>query len=292
MKIDEFELLADLVQSESITTTAHRLFLSVSTVSYRLASIEKELKIRLFDHSRNRITLTEAGKYYFEHTDDLTKQYLQVVRKAQLIDEQKEFKLGLPGAYIYRYKNKIVHRFENEFPGVHFVLKSVDFRDGMDPLLSGSVDYLMTFRCRTKHAQKSLLIHDLLEQPWYCLMSNSHALAKKDVVEPRDVAESKLLSLNILRNSMEEFFDDNGLSEDKSTIIYYDDLPVMLADIRRQQGVMLTSYNPDSILIPGCCYKPVNSKKGIHFVGVAHEGKFSKVTQWMSKALIEIFTAK
>ena len=79
MNLDDLELLRNLMETQSISTTARRLFLSASTVSYRLATLEKDLGIRLFYHTRNQIILTKAGEYYYNHICELMGQYREII---------------------------------------------------------------------------------------------------------------------------------------------------------------------------------------------------------------------
>ena len=289
MNLDDLELLRNLVETQSISATARRLFLSTSTVSYRLASLEKSLGIRLFYHTRNQIVLTKAGEYYYEHIRELMKQYRDIIRNAQTIDEEKEFTLGLPASFIYRYKDEITCVFSHKYPGLKFNVRSCDFREGLEPLVTGVVDYLMTFRCRTRNIPKSISIHELIFEPYHCLMRNDHPLAAVRMVEPKDFMDFSVYALELIKPAIEAFMVDNGVDSILSKIKYYDDLPVMIADIKKDHALTLTSYNPDTVLVPGCVYKQVHSNRQICYVGVNRRGAFDDISEWLTKAMIETF---
>ena len=289
MNLDDLELLRNLMETQSISTTARRLFLSASTVSYRLATLEKNLGIRLFYHTRNQIILTKAGEYYYNHICELMGQYREIIRKAQSIDEEKEFTLGLPASFIYRYKDEITRAFTLKYSSLKFRIRSCDFREGLEPLISGVVDYLMTFRCRTRNMPKSISMHDLIHEPYHCLMREDHDLAVRKYVVPDDFNSYRFYALEFIKPAIESFMADNGMESISHKIKYYDDLPVMIADLKKDCALTLTSYNPDTVLVPGCVYKPVQSNRKICYVGVNRNGAFDDISDWLSTALIDIF---
>ena len=289
MKFEDLDLLASLVETQSISLSARRMFLSNSTVSYRLNAMEKELGFPLFLHNKNRIALTSAGQYYYEQVKSLVDEYRKVVDQSKIINGQTKFVLGLPASFILRYKSVIESKFRNAFPKLMFDIKSYNFQDGIEPLLSFHVDYLITFHCRVRDMYKSIEVMDLFDRPYYCIVSERSSLADRSLIDPHDLKDVPFYSLNVLRASIEAFFNDCNENEVLSNIHYYDDVPVMIADLKKNNGACLTSYNTDSFTFPGCRYIPVCSNRKIHYVGIYRQDNKSYVSTWMNQAIKQLF---
>ena len=68
MDIGSLELFIDLRESGSLSAAAKNHYLTESTVSKRLVSLENELGVRLFERGkgRNRIRLTVEGAAFYD----------------------------------------------------------------------------------------------------------------------------------------------------------------------------------------------------------------------------------
>lgn len=64
---NDITLILSLARSGSMSATARELGLDASTVSRRIASAEKALKLRLFIRDNTRYQMTEAGKVFVEY---------------------------------------------------------------------------------------------------------------------------------------------------------------------------------------------------------------------------------
>lgn len=71
MEIEALELFAELMHTRSFTNTAKARDIAPSSVSRSLASLEKQLGIRLFQRSTRKLEPTEAGLAYFERIEPL-----------------------------------------------------------------------------------------------------------------------------------------------------------------------------------------------------------------------------
>src|SRR6516165_1549795 len=60
-------IFAKVVEAKSFSEAARRLQMPTSTVSRRVADLEKQLGVRLIERSTRRLRLTDVGSEVFEH---------------------------------------------------------------------------------------------------------------------------------------------------------------------------------------------------------------------------------
>ncbi len=65
MELDQLRVFVAVSETGSFTEAAHRLYLSHSTISRRISSLEQELGIVLFERDNAIRGLTEAGKLLY-----------------------------------------------------------------------------------------------------------------------------------------------------------------------------------------------------------------------------------
>ena len=61
-----------VVEQGSFTAAAKHVYVSQSAVSQQIGQLENELGFKLLEREPRGSSLTPAGKYFYEHTLDLT----------------------------------------------------------------------------------------------------------------------------------------------------------------------------------------------------------------------------
>ena len=81
----QLDTFMEVAEAGSFAAAASRLFISPSAVSQQISSLERDLKVSLFDRGKKGVTLTEAGEYLlpkareFEAKDEnLRKRILEI----------------------------------------------------------------------------------------------------------------------------------------------------------------------------------------------------------------------
>jgi len=72
MTLHQFEIFQALAKAKSFTRAGQLLHITQSTVSSTLPDLEKELGAKLFDRSRNSVTMTEAGRLLYDYATRIT----------------------------------------------------------------------------------------------------------------------------------------------------------------------------------------------------------------------------
>lgn len=83
MEEKDFELLIMLDKTKNITHAAEKLYISQSSLSKRIATIEKELGVQLLVRTRTGILFTPSGEEVLKTAETVTEQ-LQRMREKKL----------------------------------------------------------------------------------------------------------------------------------------------------------------------------------------------------------------
>ena len=110
-----------------------------STVSRRIAELEREVGLRLFHRTTRRVDLTEAGKTYFDNCQ-------RIVQEAELAHLELAslhakpsglIRASMPVDFSVMYLSKVLSEFGALYPDIEFAL---DLNPGQSNLLTDGVD--------------------------------------------------------------------------------------------------------------------------------------------------------
>ena len=124
MEIRQVEYFVCVVETGSFSSAAEELYISQSALSKQIIALEKELGVKLFDRSKRRIALTEAGKIFHKHALNLRKNYRSL--EAELAEYRKETPslmiAAIPVTAQYGITSYVA-QFKKAYPQVNFALE-------------------------------------------------------------------------------------------------------------------------------------------------------------------------
>lgn len=85
MELSHLQYFSVVAEEENITRAAKRLFISQPALSATIARLEKELGFDLFRRDSNKISLTDAGRCFWEYTNSAFASIHEGITKAQQI---------------------------------------------------------------------------------------------------------------------------------------------------------------------------------------------------------------
>ncbi len=142
MDIKRLRIFCAVVEKGSFSQAAKMLHLAQPTVSFQIASLEKELGTKLLDRDGREVTVTKSGEVLLQYASRI----LQLTREArQAIDEAQGLLRGelviaastIPGEYILP---PILHRFKEKYSGIDIVLTISDTRGVIRKVMDNEVE--------------------------------------------------------------------------------------------------------------------------------------------------------
>ena len=97
MKLNQLEYYCAACRYHSITRAAEELYVTQPTISVAIRELENELKLRLFHHEKNRISLTKEGEAFYRRAEALLKETRAMVSEfSSLGEKETPIKIGIP----------------------------------------------------------------------------------------------------------------------------------------------------------------------------------------------------
>ena len=65
MKITQLKYFVEIAKTENLRKASENLFISQQALSRQIQALEKDIDVLLFERKKQRLYLTEAGKYLY-----------------------------------------------------------------------------------------------------------------------------------------------------------------------------------------------------------------------------------
>ena len=139
MEIRQLEYFRKIAETGSINAAAKLLNMSQPPLSYQLKLLEEELDVRLFDRSRQGVSLTEAGKLLYQRSGELLQFADSAKFEVTQTGRRQVLRLGMTSTTVGPILPKIA-AFTNAHPDVSFEVHDGSTFSMMDLLLRGILD--------------------------------------------------------------------------------------------------------------------------------------------------------
>jgi len=117
---DDLILFAAIVEQESLVRAAERLGMPKATVSRRLSNLEAALGQRLLLRTTRRLTLTDFGQEFLDHSRRVAEEVATVQDFVRSQDAQPRGRLrvSMPGDYAKQHFSRAIATFIDTYPEV------------------------------------------------------------------------------------------------------------------------------------------------------------------------------
>jgi len=138
-KFADIETFIAVVESGTFSAAGERLCVAKSVVSRRISQLEKRLDSRLLHRTTRRLSLTEAGKHFYQRgvqvLADLDDAEQSISNQSK--DLRGPIKLAAPLSFSIKHLSGPIASFLNEYPAIELVL---DLNDRTINLIEEGVD--------------------------------------------------------------------------------------------------------------------------------------------------------
>ena len=183
MELQQLKYFKTVADVGKISEAAERLFISTPALSTSISRLEKELGVKLFDRTSNRLFLNEQGRIFLKYT----KQVFLALESAKQEVAQSALHQGRHISLVNtnsRMWDNLIAAFTAEFSDYTLSCSTISAAG----LASVKYDFLMAYEGELSPAYAEKLDSIFLFQATPTVMVHKdHPLAQKDAVELEDV---------------------------------------------------------------------------------------------------------
>jgi DNA-binding transcriptional LysR family regulator len=183
----QFRYFIAVARELSFTRGAKCLHVSQPPLSRQINALEEELGVRLLNRNKHRVSLTEAGRVFLIHAQDVVERMEAAATMARQVAQGEigSLVLGYGGVAAYTWVPAILKAFRRQYPAVKVTLDQLPLMDHMDALRSRRIDIgfvLMPFDDR------SVSVEPLRRDTLVVAVASDDAVARQSGVRLRQLA--------------------------------------------------------------------------------------------------------
>lgn len=195
MDLNQLETFVSVSNHLSFTKASEELFITQSSVSKIIKSLEDELGALLFYRTPD-IQLTDVGKELYKHSIDIMALIDNIPTELDNLTDLKKGKIriGIPPIIGSSFFPAIIGRFKSKYPGIEITLVEVGSKIIQEELRAGNLD--VGIICSYPDQKESFEINKLLESQLLVGVHKDNPLAKKDEVSFEELKNENFVLFN------------------------------------------------------------------------------------------------
>jgi molybdate transport repressor ModE-like protein len=197
LDVKRLRVLREVSKHGSFSAAADSLYLSQSAVSQHVATLEKEVGMRLLERGRGGPKLTDAGRSLVAHADAVICRLEEAERDLAAIAglEGGELRLASFPSASATIVTEAVSRFSDLHPKVRLAVVEAEPEQSLPQLAAGDLDIAITFDYPSFDSEEipDLERVHLLTEAMYIALPSNHPLAERKSVRVADLADDAWL---------------------------------------------------------------------------------------------------
>lgn len=194
-----FEQLTDMiaiVENDTFLEAAESLNISQSTLSKKMIKLEKELNVKLFDRSKRKASLTEAGQVFYHEALRLSEAYSGMLCKLEPFqaDRKQRLHIGtLPILTQYDLTARL-KKFTEQNPRIDFSFEEAEEAELLIGLRQKKYDYIIARQ--NLFSKLGCVSYPLAEDELVAVLPEDHRLSGSTSVKLSDLSEERFILMN------------------------------------------------------------------------------------------------
>ncbi|MGH8159083.1 MAG: LysR family transcriptional regulator [Rhodanobacter sp.] len=207
MELRHLRYFIAVAETGSLTVAAERrLHTSQPSLSRQIKDLEDQVGADLLIRSARGITLTEAGKVFFDHARMVLSQVdtaIEAARRAAQPSKQR-FSIGFLTGQEMTWLSEAMHILRAELPNIDITVSSDYSPDLAEALVRGKLD-LAFLRAEPDF---DLAYHPVTHEPLIVLMPSDHRLASRETIRPKDLVGELFIGIGKKATVLQAVIDD------------------------------------------------------------------------------------
>jgi len=141
MELRHLRYFVAVADEKNFTRAAERLHIAQPPLSRQVQQLEEELGVLLIEKGSRPLRLTEAGKFFHAHAQELLDKAADLKAMTQRVGKiDRKFAIGFVASTLYGLLPEIVRRFRKRFESVEISFHEMTTMEQLQALKEGRID--------------------------------------------------------------------------------------------------------------------------------------------------------
>lgn len=252
MDLRHLKYFVAVVEEQSYTKAAERLFISQPPLSRQIKNLETNLGVQLFEAGSRPIKTTEVGQFLYQHALKLLANAEEIKTMTQRVGAlESTFTIGFVGSLLYGLLPKIIYLFRQQQPKLQINLLEMNTKQQTKDLKEGKIDVGIG---RLRFPDPAIRRILLREEPLWVAVHAQHQLSSSE----QGVYLSNIIDENILifpnyskpnfSTQVRNLFFEHGFDPKHLTEVR--EVQLALGLVAAAEGISIVPQSARSIQIP------------------------------------------
>lgn len=259
MELRHLRYYVAVVEEQSFTKAAEKLFIAQPPLSRQIQNLEAELGIQLFERGSRPLKTTEAGQFFYQHAVKLLSNAEEIKTMTQRIGlVEKTITMGFVGSLLYGFLPKIIYLFRQQHPNLKIELIEMSTTDQILALKEGRIDVGFGRLRISDSAIRRVLLR---EEPLLLAAHAGHPLAQqKEGIYLADIVDENLFLYPSMpkpnfSTQVRQLFSEYGLDPKKLKEVR--EIQLALGLVAAGEGICIVPASARSIQFSHLNYIPI-----------------------------------
>ena len=259
MELRHLRYFVAVVEEQSFTKAAEKLFIAQPPLSRQIQNLETELGALLFERGSRPLKPTAVGHFFYQQAVKLLSsadQMKSITMREGII--KKTITIGFGGSLLYGLLPRVVYLFRQQQPYLKIKLIQMNAMEQIDALKEGRIDASFGRVRISDPAIKRILLR---EEPLMVAVHSSHALAaKKQGIKLEEIVEEHVLLYPnqpkpSFSTQMKGLFSEYGLEPKNLTVV--EDIQLALGLVAAGEGLCIVPESAKTMQFKHLNYIPI-----------------------------------
>lgn len=210
MKIEKIKAFIDLYNCGSYTKTAKINYISQTSITQYINSLEEEFNIQLFDRSVIPVKPTSAGELFYKEAKLIYEQYLKMQEVMASFHNKQSIPLKIAYTSVVEAQMILpyIMTFKKKYPHINLIFKQVLMKDLANALHAGVYDIVITIDSEFDK-ENDIETYSLYSGYYNAIVSSNHPLYDKSEITNEQLYKYPLIMLdkNIIGKSYDKMIE-------------------------------------------------------------------------------------
>lgn len=259
MELRHLRYFVAVVEEQSFTKAAEKLFIAQPPLSRQIQNLEAELGVMLFERGSRPLKTTQAGYFFYQHAVKLLANAEEVKSMTKRIGlVERTVTMGFVGSLLYGLLSKIVYLYRQQQPHLKIELVEMTTLEQVKALKEGKIDVGFGRLRISDPALKRILLRE--EKLMMAVHASHHLSAKKEGVFLSDIADENIFlypahTIPSFATQVQSLFAEYNLEPKNVRLVR--EIQLALGFVAAGEGICIVPESAKSIQLPHLTYLPI-----------------------------------